>query len=274
MPASRFLVISLFISLLLPGCGLLPELEDETKDWSASKFYTEAKAALDGGDYETAIKHFEGLEARYPFGRYAQQAQLEVAYAYYKYDEPESAIAASQRFIKLHPRHPNVDYAYYLKGLINFNRGASLFDRFIPADPSQRDPGAAINSFKDFAELTEKFPESKYAEDARLRMIYLRNNLAKYEVHVARYYMKREAYVAVINRTNYVIEKYQRTPAVRDALEIQIAAYRTLGLDDLAADAQRVLELNLAKGVFANLEQPAPKKTWGQRFWDYLKLDE
>ena len=246
MPASRFLVIVLIFATLLPGCGLLPEVEDETKDWSASKFYSEAKAALDGGDYQTAIKYYEGLEARYPFGRYAQQAQLDVAYAYYKYDEPESAVAAVDRFIKLQPRHPSVDYAYYLKGLVNFNRGTSLFDRFIPSDPSQRDPGAAITSFKDFAELVEKFPESKYAEDARLRMIYLRNNLANYEVHVARYYMKRQAYVAAVNRTNHVIEKYQRTPAVRDALEIQIAAYTALGMDDLAADAGRVLELNKA----------------------------
>jgi len=143
----------ILLVLLTTGCGLLPEQIDETKDWSANKFYSEAKAALTEGDYETAIKHFETLQARYPYGRYAQQAQMEIVYAYYKYDEPESAIAAADRFIRLHPRHPHVDYVYYLKGLVNFERERGLVDRYLPQDPTQRDPGAARQSFLDFADF-------------------------------------------------------------------------------------------------------------------------
>lgn len=223
---------------------MLPEQIDPTKDWSASKLYSEAKAALDGGDYETAIKYYESLEARYPFGRYAQQAILEEAYAYYKYDEPDSAITAADRFIKTYPQHPNVDYAYYLKGLANFNRNMGLVERYLPQDPAQRDPGSMRQSFNDFAELVKRFPNSKYAEDARQRMIYLRNNLAQYEVHVANHYIRRGAYVAAANRAQYVVEHYQQTPAVADALAILAESYTNMGIQELAADTLRVLELN------------------------------
>ena len=237
--------LSIALALLfIAGCSLLPDKVDETKDWSASKFYSEAKAALNDGNYETAIKNFETLEARYPFGPYAQQAELEVAYAYYKYDEADSAIAAADRFIKLHPRHPDVDYAYYLKGLINFNRGASFIDRVLPQDPSQRDPSSARKSFDDFQALVKNFPDSKYAADARQRLIFLRNNLARYEVHVADYYMRRGGYVAAINRAKFLIEHYPQTPANADALAILATAYRKLGETTLANDAERVLKLN------------------------------
>lgn len=230
--------------IFLSGCSLLPDKIDETKDWSASKFYAEAKTALNDGNYETAIKHFETLEARYPFGPYAQQAELEVAYAYYKYDEADSAIAAADRFIKLHPRHANVDYAYYLKGLVNFNRGESFIDRYLPQDPSQRDPANARNAFDDFDALVKNFPNSRYAVDARQRMMFLRNNLARYEIHVADYYMRRGGYVAAINRAKFLIEHYPQTPANADALAILATAYRALGEKALAADAERVLKLN------------------------------
>ncbi len=230
--------------LFVSGCSLLPDKVDETKDWSASKFYSEAKTALNDGNYETAIKYFETLEARFPFGPYAQQAELEVAYAYYKYDEADSAIAAADRFIKLHPRHPNVDYAYYLKGLINFNRGASFIDRVLPQDPSQRDPSYARKSFDDFQALLKNFPNSTYAADSRQRLIFLRNNLARYEIHVADYYMRRGGYVAAINRAKFLIEHYPQTPANADALAIMATAYRALGETALADDAERVLKLN------------------------------
>ena len=235
------LVISL---LILGGCSLLPDQIDNTKDWSADRFYTEAKDAMNSGDYGTAIKYFETLEARYPFGRYAQQAQLEVIYAYYKDNEPVSAVSAADRFIKLYPRHPFVDYAYYLKGLANFNAGRGLIERYIPQDASQRDPGAARQSFQDFSDLVKRFPNSKYTNDAILRMAYLRNNLAKYEINVANYYMKRGAYVAAANRAKYVVENYPRTPSMPDALGILAKAYKVMELDDLSADALRVLELN------------------------------
>ncbi len=268
------LLIALLLLLLLTSCGLLPEVADETKGWSASKFYSEASASLAEGDYETAIKYYEQLEARFPFGRYAMQAQLDVAYAYYRFEEPEQALAAADRFIKLHPTNPYVDYAYYLKGIVNFNRSIGFFDRFIPLDSSQRDPAAASESFKDFSILVEKFPNSKYSEDARKRMIHLHNNIAKYHVHVARYYMKRGAYMAAANRCKEVIEKYQRSTAVKDALLVMIEAYDALELEDLSRDAQRVLALNEANGTFDNLDEEPEIKPLGRKIWDYLELDE
>lgn len=228
----------------LTGCSLLPEVQDETKDWSAQRLFSAAKSEMADGNYDLAIQYYEKLETRYPFGKFAQQAQIDIAYAYYKTNEPESAIAACDRFIRLYPRHPNVDYAYYLKGLANFNRGMGLLERYLPRDASQRDPGAALQSFNDFGELTRRFPDSKYAEDAAQRMLYLRNNLAQHELHVAEYYMRRKAYVAAANRAKYVIENYPRAPAVPDALVLMAKAYKLLGLEDLAADALRVLKLN------------------------------
>ena len=239
----RNLTAALLAAALGVGCGWFPKT-DPTVDWSAQKLYTEAKASLTSGDYEQAIRYFGLLEARYPFGRYAQQAQLEIAYAYYKYDEPDAAIAAADRFIQLYPRHPNVAYAYYLKGLANYNRGRGLVERYVPQDPSERDPGTALQSFQDFSELIKRFPDSKYAKDAAQRMLFLRNNLAQHEVHVANYYMRRRAYVAAANRAKYVIENYQRTPAVPEALVIMAKAYKLLGLDQLSDDALRVLRLN------------------------------
>jgi outer membrane protein assembly factor BamD len=237
------LLLVLLLSLA-GGCSLLPEPKDETEGLSANELYDRAKAALNNGDYETAIKHFESLEARYPFGRYAQQAQLEVAYAYYKYDEPDSAIATADRFIQQHPRHPHVDYAYYLKGLVNFHRGDTFMDRLFPRDPAERDTRAMQEAFNDFSELVRRFPDSKYAEDARYRVVYLHNNLARHELLVADYYLRRQAYLAAANRAKNVLERYQRTPSAADALAILVMSYQAVGLDDLAADALRVLELN------------------------------
>lgn len=265
----------LILALALHGCSLLPAEEDETRDWSAQKLFTEANYSLDQGDYEQAIKYYEALEARYPFGVQATQAQLNVAYAYYKYDEPDSAIAAADRFLKLYPNHQAAAYALYLKGLVNANRGRGLMDRILPVDASQRDPGAARDAFKDFAELVRRYPDSKYAEDANKRMLYLRNNLARHEIHVADYYMERGAYLAAANRAVYVVENYQRTPAVRDALVVMVDAYDKLGLKPLADDARRVLALNDKNGTF--LEDrgiPDSEKGWTRRFWEYLQLDE
>jgi outer membrane protein assembly factor BamD len=226
------------------GCAWLRAHGDETKDWSASKLYSEAQASLNDGDYEQAIKYFESLEARYPFGPYAQQALLEMAYAYYKSDEPDSAIGSADRFIKTYPTHPHVDYAYYLKGLVNYNRGLGFMERYLPTDLSQRDPGTMEESFRDFAELVRKFPDSKYAADARQRMLYLRNMLAQHELDVATYYMRRGAFVAAAGRGKYIVEHYPRTPAVPEALGIMAKAYKILGLDSLSADAFRVLKEN------------------------------
>lgn len=265
----------LILALTLNGCSLFPEDEDETRDWSAQKLFTEANYALQEGDYEAAIRYYETLEARYPFGVQAMQSQLNVAYAYYKFDEPDSAIAAADRFLKLYPNNPASAYALYVKGLANSNRGRSLFDRFLPVDRSQRDPGAAHDAFRDFADLVRRFPDSAYAPDATRRMLYLRHNLARYEIHVADYYMARGAYVAAANRAIYVVENYQRSPAVRDALVIMIEAYDKLGLTQLSEDARRVLALNDEKGTFrTDRSIPDEEKAWSQRVWEYLELDK
>jgi outer membrane protein assembly factor BamD len=239
--SSGFLLIAL---LLAGGCSLLPEQIDKTKNWSANQLYSAAKEALNDGNYQQAIDYFEKLEARYPFGRYAQQAELEIAYAYYKYDEPESAIAAAQRFIKTNPRHPNVDYAWYIMGLTNYNRGRTIIDRILPRDPSERDTTIMQQAYDDFYQLVKHYPNSKYASDSAQRLIYLRNNMALYQMHVADYYMRRSAYVAAANRAEYVVENFERTPSIADALIIMVRAYRKLGMSTLADDALRVLRLN------------------------------
>ncbi|ROR34704.1 outer membrane protein assembly factor BamD [Inmirania thermothiophila] len=243
-PLARLLPLLVAV-LALAGCASLKSA-DPTRDWSAQRFYEEARSALDAGDYERAIELYEKLEARYPFGPYAQQAALEVAYAYYKFDEPDSAIAAADRFIRTYPRHPNVAYAYYIKGLANFNRGVGILDRYLGDAISERDPRTAREAFAAFAELVRRFPESRYAEDARRRMLYLRNALAAHEVQVAAFYLERKAYVAAAGRARYVIEHYPRSPAVGPALRILRDAYRGMGMEDLARDAERVLEANPA----------------------------
>ncbi|MBV1875631.1 MAG: outer membrane protein assembly factor BamD, partial [Cycloclasticus sp.] len=222
---------------------------DEKANWSAADFYNEAKASLDDGNYINAIELYEGLESRYPFGQYAQQAQIDLAFAYYKNDEPESAIATANRFVRIHPRHKNVDYIYYLKGLINFNRGIGFLERYLPTDKSQRDPGAAIDSLDDFATLIRRFPDSQYAADSKQRIVALKSNLALHDLNVANYYMKRKAYVAAINRAKNIIEQYQNTTAVPRALLLMADAYQQINMNDLAADAQRIYDLNYPNGM-------------------------
>lgn len=238
------LVTVLLATALLQGCGLLPDKIDETADWSASKFYAEAKEALNDGDYTTAVEYYDSLMARFPFGHFAQQAQVDIAYAHYKDNEPDAALAALDRFIRNNPQHPHVDYAYYMKGVVNFSRDQSFFERWLPQDKSERDQGASKESFFDFQELVRRFPDSKYSADARSRMLFLRNNVAAYEIKAASYYMKRGAYVAAANRAEYVIENYQGTPIMPEAVAILFEAYDKLGLDGLAKDARRVLEQN------------------------------
>lgn len=235
---------------LLGGCGLLPEQIDETSTWSANKLYAEAKSAMNDGAYDKAIKYFEKLEARFPFGRYAQQAQLEVAYAYFRQNEVASTIAACDRFIRLHPNHPNVDYAYYLKGLANFNEDLGLMGYVTLQDLTERDPKAARDSFDAFKVLVGKYPESKYTSDATARMKYLINAMASNEVHVARYYMKREAYVAALNRAQTAVKTYPDAPANEEALFIMIKAYDALGMADLRDDAERVMRRNFPKSEY------------------------
>ncbi len=269
--STRTLFLILSSILILSGCAM-PDQIDVTRDWSASRFYSESKSAMDDGDYEQAVKYYEKLESRYPFGRYATQAQLDIIYAHYKNGEPDSAIAAADRFIKLHPQNSFVDYAYYLKGLANYHRDESFANRFIPSDPSQRDAGATLDSFNDLAELVRRFPESKYTVDARQRMLYLRNNLAMYQIHVAEYYMKRGAYMAAANRANRVVTNFQRTTAVEDALKIMVRAYNKLGMPELAKDANRVLTLNQTNGILATTAEEEKKGVFTS-IWGAFDLD-
>ncbi len=227
----------------MAACSFIDK-HDPTAGYSAEKLYREAKEALDGGQYDLAIKRYETLESRFPYGRYSQQGQLEIAYAYYKQSEQASAVAATERFMKLHPNHPNVDYAYYLKGLVYFNEDLGLLGKISRQDRTERDPKAARESFDAFKELVQRYPESKYTPDALARMKYLVNALASHEVHVARYYMKRGAYVAASNRAQYALRNYPQAPAQEDALLIMIQAYDVLGMHELRNDAERVLRKN------------------------------
>lgn len=240
----RYLVVGLVSAALLAGCAGLDE--DETKNWSAERFYSAAKEKMDDGDYESAIKYLEKLEGRFPYGRYAEQAQLEAAYAYYKSDEPALALAGAERFIRLHPTHPNVDYAYYLKGLVNFHGEQNFINWLFGAkeDLAERDPKGTRDAYLAFKELVERFPGSRYAEDSAKRMAYLFEAQARHEIHVARFYYQRGAYVAAVNRCKSALENYPQTPSMEDALGIQAMAYKKMGLDLLYTDTLRVLRLN------------------------------
>ncbi|WP_348757013.1 outer membrane protein assembly factor BamD [Candidatus Methylocalor cossyra] len=276
--AKRRLLWMPLLALLVGGCSSFgkerKEEPDEYADWTAERFYTEAKQALMEKRYDKAVKLYEKLEARFPFGKYATQAQLDVAYAYYKNDEPDSAVAATDRFIKLNPTHPNVDYAYYLKALVNYNRGISFLDRFLPTDPSQRDPGSALDAYKEFEELINRFPNSRYVDDSRQRIIALRNNLAMYEMHVADFYMRREAYLAAARRCAEVLRKYQRTQAVPLALKTMERAYRKLGMNDLADDAARVYAANYAQGVPGPARELVREPSVVERLWNFIGLED
>jgi outer membrane protein assembly factor BamD len=260
----RSVLAALFFALAA-GCSGL-STKDETQGWSAQRLYGEAKDAMASKDWAKSIKYLEQLQARYPYGRYAQQAQLEVAYAQWKDGERASAIAAAERFIKLYPNHPNVDYAWYLKGLVNFNELAGVLSWLTTPDMSDRDPKASREAFLAFKEVVTRFPESRYAEDSAARMRYLVNALASSEVHVARYYIKRGAYVAAANRAQYAIEHYPQAPAVEGAMFVLVQAYDALGMPELRDGAQRVLLKNFPDSAY--VKGGSRKKGPWWRFWD------
>lgn len=250
MTTLRNISTSTHLNRLLLAIGLLilsacSSVDTTNSGLSATVLYEKARTALDNNNFPVAIEFYEKLEIEHPFSALTRQGQIDVIYAYYRADEPDSAIAAANRFIKLYPRHDQVDYAYYLRALVNFSRTSGMVDRLLDRDPSVRDPKLAQESFLNFAELLERYPNSHYAADAAQRMVHLRNYLARHEIHVARYYMKLEAYVAAANRSKFIIENYPRAPAIPEALEIMVSAYQNLGLTDLAEQTQQVLNLNL-----------------------------
>ena len=248
---------------ILSGCGLFSGLSepDKTAGWSAQKLYSEAHDALDSNDWGEAIKMLDTLQARYPFGRYAQQAQMELAYAEWKNSEPELATSAADKFIKQYPNHPNVDYLFYLKGLINFNDDLGFLSSLTRQDLTERDPKALRESFDSFRELINRFPESKYAPDAIARMKYLVNALASHEIHVARYYLRRGAYVASLNRAQNVVKEYRQSPSLEEAFQIMAKSYEGLELTALRDDTLRLIQLNYPKTAAAE-----PGKSWW-RVW-------
>lgn len=238
------------LPLLLLTLGLLSACsgDDTTKDpyanWTAKDFYDESHRSLDAGEFQTAIDYLENLEARFPFSSYSKQAQLDVAYAYYKFEEADSAIAAADRFIRLNPRDPHVAYAWYLKGITNFTRGQGMLESMFPRDMAKHDVKVMKDAFQDFSTLVRKYPDSIYAGDAYQRLVYLKNKLANHEVQVAQYYLKRQAWLAAARRAQYTLEHYQKTAASRTALEILVKAYGELQLPELASQAQTVLAAN------------------------------
>ncbi len=244
--------ILLLCLYLFTGCSTIKGLfgdddeEDPTisEDISARQLYEKANGEMQGNRFADAIESYTLLESRYPFGRYAQQAQLELAFLYYRQSNMESAISSADRFIKLNPQHPNVDYAYYMKGLAYFDKSKTILNVILPRNPSDKDPEALVASFEVFKELIQKFPDSEYADDAKQRMIYLRNELAEHELTVADFYMRRGAYVAAVNRAKYVMEKYQGAPAMPQAVYTLELAYRQLGINDLAYDTHKIYAAN------------------------------
>jgi outer membrane protein assembly factor BamD len=256
---------ALVAGFIVGGCASI-KADDETIGWSAQKLYGEAKDAISNKDYAKAIKYLEKLEARYPYGRYAQQAQLEIAFANWKDGERASAIAAADRFIKLYPNHPNVDYAWYLKGLINFYDAQAFLAWFTTPDMSDRDPKGAREAFAALKELLTRFPQSKYAEDAAARMRYLVNSLAGYEIHVARYYMKRGAYIAAANRAQFAIQTYPQAPAIEEAVLILAKAYDALDMSELRDGADRVMRTNFPNSRYLKDGKVKGAPWW--RIWD------
>jgi outer membrane protein assembly factor BamD len=243
-------IILLLLSLsFTTGCSWLgwgdeEPTEEATEDFTERDFYEKIQISLNAGNWTLAITNLQLLESQFPFGKYAEQAQLELIYAHYKSAGYESSIASAERFIRLHPQHPNVDYAYYLKGLSEISQASSFFDSFLPTDSSKRDIGSARSAFGTLTEFLTRFPKSPYAADSRKRLINLRNQLARAEIHVANYYFSRKAYLAAANRGRFVVENFQQTPAVPDGLAVMAQGYQMLGMEELSENAIKVLAAN------------------------------
>ena len=246
-------------AILLGACAIENDL---TKSWSVDKLYQEAKDELASGAYDKAIGYYEKLEGRAAGTAIAQQAQLDKAWAQYKTKEPVQAVATLDRFIKLHPASPALDYALYLKGLVNFNEDLGLFSSVTGEDVAERDPKQAKESFEAFRELTLRFPNSKYAPDAKMRMAFIKNSLARSDVYVARYYYKRGAYVAALNRAQAAVQEYRDVPAVEEALFLMFQCYDKLGLEQLRDDTRRVLDSTYPDSKLLYPERHKAKKPW------------
>lgn len=257
-------LIMLALLVAIGGCRKDREFRGEI---SAEELYETASASLSAKNWRQAISAFKALQTRYPFGRYTEQSMLDLSYAYFKAAQPESALSTLDRFIRTYPAHPNVDYAYYLKGLVNFEQNLGFLEKMMPARVRDRDQSMATNAFMDFSELIRRFPDSRYVPDARQRMIFLRNNLAAYEITVAEYYLRREAFVAAANRARYALETYPNTPQNSEALIVLHKAYTALELPDLAEGSMTVLVLNFPDNYYV-LGEKKPR-SWAERLWPF-----
>ncbi|NNK38647.1 MAG: outer membrane protein assembly factor BamD [Xanthomonadales bacterium] len=233
-------LLLLAVVVAISGCRKDRDLDQR----SAEELYEKGKASLDNGSWDTAIQAYKALQTRYPFGRYTEQSMLDLSYAYFKRGNSENALSDLDRFIRTYPAHPNVDYAYYLKGLVNYEENLGFLEKMMPRRVRDRDQSKARESFMDFSELIRRFPDSRYVPDARQRMIFLRNNLAAYEIAVAEYYIRREAYIAAANRARYALEVYPNTPQTAEALVVLHRSYTELELTELAEGSMAVLALN------------------------------
>jgi outer membrane protein assembly factor BamD len=262
------LLVSLTVALLLSACAGSDGQKDDTDIWSEAKLYSEATDKLNDGDFAKCGKYFDKLEARFPFGPYSQQAQINAAYCYWKANEQAQALVAIDRFIKLYQGSSNLDYAYYLRGLITFNDDLGWLGKFTGQDLSERDPQAAKDAFESFKIVAERFPNSKYAPDALDRMRYIVNSLAEADVIVARFYYQRGAYLASANRAQLVIRDYDRAPAVEEALYILYKSYQKLGMVELSNDTARVFKLNFPDSPMLETGQRVIKERRWWQFWN------
>lgn len=271
--ASSFLLRALALVLIVAafgGCSLFDRSKkvDPLDTLAVAQLYDRGVGLLEGGNYNGAARTFARLISRFPFGPYTEQSQLNMAYALYKDNKPDEAYSTANRFIKTYPTHKHIDYAYYLRGLINFNRAGGVLERYAGLDMTQRDQANLRQSFDDFSALVSRYPQSRYAADSRQRMIYLRNTMARSELNIALFYFKRNAYVAASNRAKSVIETYPGSPQAGDALAIMVDSYRKLGQDKLADDAERVLQLNYPDHPFFKGDWPKYRSNW----WKLIPL--
>jgi len=252
---AKILLINLIFSVLLSSCsyweGVFKEA-DPTIGMSAAQIYGEGRAFLDAEDYPNAIMYFDILEARYPFGIYSTQSMLDLSYASYKSNLKAEAIVNADRFIRLYPNHPNVSYAYYLRALSNSNKDQNLITQLLGQDPSKYDVSKLRQSFDDFSVIVNKFPNTKYAKDSRNRLLYIKNKMAANELYIAKYYIKRSAHIAAIERIKYLLTNYNGTPSTEEGLLILIESYKYLKMNDLASDTARVLKENYPNYTIVN----------------------
>jgi outer membrane protein assembly factor BamD len=258
----RLIMLCLVAITLMAGCGR-DRLDDER---SAEDLYAEARSAMAARNYDRAIRLYRSLTVRYPFGRHAEQAQLDMAYAQHRARQPEAALTTLDRFIRTYPTHPNVDYAWYLKGLVHYDQAMGFIRRILPGQIVDRDQDSARRAFMDFQELIQRYPDSRYVADARQRMVFLRNAMAEHEIVIGEYYYTRQAYIAALNRAKYVIENYPGAPANIDALELMERAYLRLDLDELASDTRRTLEYNYSDELANRAEQ---RDGFLRRLWPF-----